>query len=64
MSWRVLISALTLLQQLTMCFAFSCSPALLHQHFFSDLFFEINSLLFPTQRRFSWISRITFRDLG
>ena len=37
---------------------------MLHQHFVSDLFFEISSFRFPMQRRFSWISRITFRVLG
>ena len=32
MSWRALISPLTLLQQLMMCFAFNCAPVLLQKY--------------------------------
>ena len=46
------------------CLAVRDSPVLVHQHFESVFFFVINSLLFPTQRRFSWISLITFIVFG
>ena len=62
-SWRALISELNILQQLTMCFAFSGSTVLLHQHVVSDTF-AIASLHFPTHGMFSSIPLITFRVFG
>ena len=53
----------TFLQQL-MIFAFSCSPDKLHQHLVSVFLLVIISLLFPTQRRISRISLITFIVFG
>ena len=53
-----------LLAELSTRFAFSASPALLHQHFNSTFFFVVVTLLFPTQSRFSWIPRITFIVFG
>ena len=47
-----------------MCIALSACPDLLHQHFDSVFFFVINSLLFPTHRRFSRISLIIFDVFG
>ena len=44
--------SLTFRQQLTMCFAMSGSPALLHQHAVSD-FFEMSSFIVPMLRMFS-----------
>ena len=44
---RALISALTFLQQLTMCLAFNRALVLLQGHADSTLFFVINSFLFP-----------------
>ena len=64
MSCRALISELTLRQQLMMCFALSHAPALLHQHLASAALFVISAFLLPTQRRFSWISLITFIVFG
>ena len=52
MSWRLLISALTLLQQLTMCLAFNCALVLLQEHVDSVLFFVINSFSSPQQEVF------------
>lgn len=58
-----LISPWTIIHQLPIGLAFSVSPVLLHQHFVS-VFFVTSSLLLQTQRRFSWISRITFMVFG